>query len=139
MPFFKRLSLVGIANSFLCSIALIVIIISNLHLLNNLDNCTNNIPQNTFPTIHNQIQHINSDVSNEPTRKIPTKKIYQYYNNANFNMYLSSLTSNPTLNPSSPILGNDCIVFLSDPNIINSTLGAIYNMREPSLGNWSEC
>eukprot|EP01083_Nonionella_stella_P004150 11951_1 len=134
MPFFTRLSLIGVTNSILCTITLIVVIICNIHVLYQLDSCSHNVPQETM---HNSI--VSGDVSDWNAK---TKRIYQYFNNANFNMYLSSLSAQPTINPSDPNhhpTPTDCIVFLSDPNIINSTLGAIYNMREPTLGNWSQC
>jgi len=53
---------------------------------------------------------------------------------------LSSLSSEPAFNPADDTRTlHNCIIFLSDPNTINSTIGAIYNMRESSLGNWSQC
>ena len=84
---------------------------------------------------HNDVFDDNQEIENE-NPSLETKS-----NNVNLNMYLSSLSSNPILNFDGTSSKNehDCIVFLSDPNIINSTLGAIYNVREPSMGNWSGC
>lgn len=122
---FKRSSWIGIINSILCSIAILVVIWSQLHLLNQLDHCSQNEQQMT-----------QNEVAMDSTKEYDDK----YDNNANINMYLSSLSSSSTFDPSDstkPL--QNCIVFLSDPNTINSTIGAIYNMREPSLGNWSQC
>ena len=126
----KRLTPIAVLNSLLCTLALLVLIISNIFLILHLDQwdkCTDDRGASEF--ISSNFKPIAANLL-DPTS-------IQYANNADFNMYLSSLASSQ-FDPSSPV-STDCIVFLSDPVIINSTIGAIYNMREPVLGNWSGC
>lgn len=118
---FARLSCVGIFNSFLFSIALLSLIVVYWRILQNLDGKTNsNITDNQF-THTVRLSH-----------KRPSTKSFHRSNSSDIDKYLSSFSQ-------STLEKQDCIVFLTTYETVNATIGAIYNMREPVLGNWTKC